>query len=111
MKDEERMRRVLSPELAERVRRLSDETLVAVLDAFREGRRSGAERARAEALARVDALLAELEARFRVLDPERCSDLEVTYGGAASPLAAAHFGGAGDVLLRLRSWLERGESP
>lgn len=34
----------ISTELAERVRRLSDETLVVALEAYREGRRAGASR-------------------------------------------------------------------
>lgn len=109
------MSQVLSAELSERVQGLSDAVLVLVLDAFREGRRAGDAKARAELLAYVESRLAELEAQFRTLDAAGCLRLEDGYEDAyPSPVAAAHFGGAGDVLAllraRLRGQLERSKA-
>lgn len=92
-----------SAELTERVRELSDALLVLVLDAFREGRRQGERRVAAAVDRDVEALLAELEAQFGALDGADLVRLAACYEGAdPSPLVAAHFGGAADVLMRLR---------
>lgn len=91
----------LSATLSERVRRLSDETLVVALEAYREGRHAGAARLGDELTAYLNELFAELEASYDDVDPER---VEASYAGAQpSPTVAAHFGGAGDVLERIRS--------
>lgn len=93
-----------SAELTERVRELSDALLVLVLDAFREGRRQG-ERSAAEAADHeVEVLLSELEAQLGAFEAADHARLAGSYTGAKpSPLAAAHFGGAADALMRLRA--------
>lgn len=95
---------VLSPELAERVRRLSDEALVLVLDAFREGRHAATSR-----LGSVcQALLAELERHYDSLTPEQIEQLEETYEGTGpSAVVTAHFGGASDAVERMKGELRR----
>lgn len=96
----------LSSQLAERVRHLSDETLVVVLEAFREGRQVGAARVGDELKGYLDQLHAEFERLFGEVDADVLARMEDNYQNAApSPVAAAYFGGAGDVVGRVRSRL------
>ncbi|HJL20087.1 MAG TPA: hypothetical protein RMH99_30760 [Sandaracinaceae bacterium LLY-WYZ-13_1] len=98
----------LTPELAERVGRLSDEALVLVLDAFRAGRRAEAERIAAELSAYVDDLLEEMERTAEAVSPSLAARMEETYRGAGlSPVVAAHFGHAADILTRVRGRIRR----
>lgn len=96
----------LSSELAERVRHVSDETLVIALEAFREGRQVGAARVGDELKGYLDQLYAEFERLFAEVDSEALARMEGDYENARpSPVAAAHFGGAGEVIERVRSRL------
>lgn len=93
---------VLSRELSDRVRRLSDEALVLVLEAFNEGRRAGAERTAAELVSYCESLIAELERQHDELTPEGAKRVAAMYASAApSPAVAAHFGGSADIALRV----------
>lgn len=98
------MNQVLSPELSERVRRLSDESLVIVLDAFREGRN-----ATAHDLARYcQALLTELEQQHDALTPDMMERFDATYRESVSPpLVAAYFGASADIVERFKDELRR----
>lgn len=100
--------RDLPTELAERVRRLSDETLVLALEAYREGRRAGAARLNSELTEYLEQVFAELDSSFEeAKEPESMGRVEDGYATAApSPIVAAHFGGAGDVLARVRMRLD-----
>ncbi len=69
------MSTVLSPELTERTRQLSDANLVLVIDAYREGRYLGGVTARREVEAFVRACLEELE-RQRAASESRPAPLE-----------------------------------
>ena len=98
----------LSPQLAERVRQLSDETLVIALEAFREGRRAGESRLGAELAEFLEQVFRELETTFGEVADGDVPRFEQGYEGAhPSPVVAAHFGGAGDVLVRVRGRLDK----
>ncbi len=103
------MSTVLSPELTERTRQLSDANLVLVIDAYREGRYLGGVTARREVEAFVRACLEELERQYTSLTPEAAAlfEEELHRAGAPTPLTAAHFGGAADALQQVKSELER----
>lgn len=93
--------------LTERVHRLSDEALQVVLEAYREGRQAGEARLSAELAAYLEGLCAEFETAFGRVDANGVGRFEAGFAGAKpSPLVAAHFGGVGDVLLRVRGRLE-----
>ncbi|HHH27099.1 MAG TPA: hypothetical protein ENK57_01950 [Polyangiaceae bacterium] len=100
------MSQTMSIQLAERVRQLSDETLVVVLEAYREGRRAGATGLVGELTACLEELYGELAASYDEArsDAEAVTRVEGAYTDALpSPVFAAHFGGAGDVLSRVRA--------
>lgn len=102
------MNQVLSPELSERVRRLSDEALVLVLDAFREGRNVATDKVTGRLGSFCQALLAELEQHHDSLTPAQVEQLAETYGGVGpSPVVTAHFGGAADAVERMKGELRR----
>ena len=94
----------LSDGLRARVRTLSDETLALVREAFREGQQAGA--------ARLGEVGAQLEAEHDGTRGELAASVEAIYASVgastgASPILSAHFGGAGDVLERVRGRLRR----
>jgi hypothetical protein len=100
--------RTLSTRLTDSVQHLSDEILVVALEAFREGRHAGAARLGEELAAYLDQLHAELEAGYEKVSPESVANVEASYVSARpSPVFAAHFGGAGDVLERVRVHLRK----
>lgn len=103
---------VLPPELAERVRGLSDEALALVLEAFRVGRTTGVDHAAQELGQYCSGLMAELETRHDELTPERAKLMDELYEGVApSPVTAAYFGGASEMVDRLQSKLRRLVAP
>ncbi len=98
----------LSKLLSERVRRHSDEVLVLVLEAFREGQCAGAGRAARELATYCDALLAELERQHDELTPERVEQIEATYEGVgSSAVIAAYFGGSAAIVSRIQGEARR----
>lgn len=98
------MNRVLSPELSERARSLSDEALVLVLEAFRQGRSAAAH----ELGAYCQTLLSELEQQHDALTPEMIEQLEQHYAAhGSSAIVSAHFGAAADVVERIQRELRR----
>lgn len=102
------MNQILPPELTERVRRLSDEALVLVLDAFREGRKAATTTVTGQLGSFCNTLLAELEQQHDSLGPEDVEPFERNYGGAgSSPVVTAHFGGAADSIERMKDELRR----
>lgn len=97
----------LSPELAKRVSQLSDETLVIALESFREGLRVGETRVCGELAEFLEQVLRELEDTFGEIAAHDVPSFEEGYEGAKpSPIVAAHFGGAGDILARVRGRLD-----
>jgi hypothetical protein len=103
-----RMNQMLSPELSERVRRLSDESLVLVLEAFREGRKAATTTVTGQLGGFCNVLLGELEQHHDSLTPEQVEQLEANYDGARpSPVVTAHFGGAADMVERMKGELRR----
>lgn len=99
---------LLSKLLSERVRRHSDEVLVLVLEAFREGQSAGAARAAGEIASYCDALVAELERQHDELTPERVEQIEATYEGVgSSAVIAAYFGGSAAIVSRIHGEARR----
>lgn len=93
---------LLSRELSDRLRRLSDEARGLVIEAFTEGERRGAERVAGELVRYCESLLAELERQHDELTPERAEQVAAMYAGVApSAAVAAHFGGSADIASRV----------
>lgn len=102
------MSKVLPPELAARTRGLSDEAIVVVFEAFRQGRHVGYASAREQIEAFVNMRLEELEHEYEALTPAMVASLEASFQVASSSGAvAAHFGGAADALWRILHELRR----
>ncbi|MCA9604701.1 MAG: hypothetical protein KC619_03870 [Myxococcales bacterium] len=102
----------LSEGLSTRVHELSDETLALVREAFREGQRAGAAYLGEELAAYLGEIGAELEAEYEGISADLAASVEAIYASLAattgeSAILAAHFGGAGDVLERVRGQLRR----
>ena len=102
----------LSDGLRARVRTLSDETLALVREAFREGQQAGAARLGEAIAAYLGEVGAQLEAEHDGTRAELAASVEAIYASVgastgASPILSAHFGGAGDVLERVRGRLRR----
>lgn len=76
-----------------------------VQDAFRQGRRVEAAHIRSEAERILARVLGEVTAAEASVSAETLADLEETFGGSVTPLAAARFGGARSAVLALRSEL------
>jgi len=94
--------------LGHRARHLSDELLVLVLEAYREGRRDGVQWFAGELTTRLAAMESEGERSHRRLGPEGVERLEATYGSASgSPVVAAHFGSAAMTLADVRAIMRR----
>jgi len=103
------MDETLTPELARRVRALSEQAATLAVDLFGEGKRLGAAEAEKELALFVESLVDDMQEGFSAAkDPAVRADLEAMYEGASpSPLVSAHFDGAGDVLGRLRARLRK----
>ena len=102
----------LSDGLSARVRAVSDETLALVREAFREGQRAGVTRLGEALAAYLGEVGAQLEAEHDGTSAELAASVEAIYASVgastgASPILTAHFGGAGDVLGRVRGRLRR----
>lgn len=107
------MSQMLPSELSARVTRLSDETLMLVVDAFRAGVREGTDAARDRVVQQLGAycqsLLTELEGHHdSIATPEDVTFFHELYLSAPkSPIVAAHFGAAADAIERVKAKLRR----
>ncbi len=102
------MSQVLSPELSERVEQLSNEALVLVLDAYREGRRLGASQLGEQVEALCQRILDEMEAQYDSLTPELVERIEASFEAASpSPVVAASFGMASEAVTRIQQEIAR----
>jgi len=99
---------ILSRALSRRAREHSDAVLPLVLEAYREGRRSGAARMADELLHFVVEELATAERQYAVLDAELMRAIAAAHeGGARPPVVEAYFGAQGATLSSLRDEIRR----